>query len=268
MSPKMEIREATSISNKGRKLGGRDYEDYIRDKYGLSKPEFAIHPGRKYTKVRTLDAFSQKGNSLVFFEITTSIENMKMEKVIADREAYQHTYPGSKFVIIVKAVKSPTKKRDGADNPIMELGYQCDAVFIGEDGLADFINSHKLPNKPNILSEPKTMEINSNKLETLIKLMIGQNFEVDTLMQTMTKYTGVVSEVKSEPRKGKYSYYSIDSFLERCIKVDTIPVGANCLLKQFNKKYNSDLCSWKPETLAKRTEGMTLYSVNNKIYFK
>ncbi len=46
----------------------------------------------------------------------------------------------------------------------------------------------------NPLTKPKTMKINSNKLESLIKLMISQNFELDTIFRTMTEYTDVVSE--------------------------------------------------------------------------
>jgi hypothetical protein len=235
-----------SVEQSYRNNSGKNYQDYICEKYGMVRPPMVLHPNRKFVKRRRLDGMKTMWGKRIFFEITTSIESMKMEKILSDLKAYKHNYPECIFVVIVRAPKAP-RDCDGLDNPIDELKDKCDYVLIGEDEVTQFINSPKQPIKNYKLKPQTQMTTQPNQLntETSVKLMMSNGYSLETINQFMSFAYGtpiqVVVKDKTSVKKKKY----ITGVLEMVDQISqeqlTPPNGWVSLHQMFNKKSSSDL---------------------------
>jgi len=247
-----------TISNvqSGRTNNGRVYQNRISRMYGMISPPTVVHPNRKYVKHRTLDGMLYLWGKRVFFEITTSIESMKMEKILSDLQAYKHHYPDCLFVVIVKRAKSP-RVSDGRDNPIDELNDKCDYILVGEGEVTNFINSPTPPIKNYKLKSQTQMNTQPNQLntETSVKLMMENTFSLETINQFMSFAYGtpiqVVVKNKTSIKKEKHDTGVIEILDQSSQEHQVVPNGWVGVHELFKKKSTYGLKELGKETFHK-----------------
>lgn len=250
---------AQSVVQSGRTIGGKNYQQYMVEKYRMIEPPTVIHPDRTHTRERTLDGMKTMWGKRVFFEITTSIENNKMEKILSDLKAYKHTYPECIFVVIVRAPKSP-RISDGLDTPINELQDKCDYVLIGEDEVTQFINSPKQPIKNYKLKPQTQMTTTPNQLntETSVKLMMSNGYSLETINQFMSFAYGapikVVVKDKTSIKKQKQITPVLETLDPLAHEQQVVPTGWVGVHTLFNKKSTHGLKELGAATFEKWTQ--------------